>query len=170
MAGARDVATFGVKFLNDEAAFRRTVRQPVLLWQAPPSKREAPLLFSTRAGEKVKRPAVGRAVFFYVEKSVKNAFADEVTVGRTANNDISIDDNSVSRFHAYFAPGKKGESWALVDAKSTAGTFLAGKRLPPKSPASITNEMRLRIGDVELQFLEPDGFWHYLKGLIGPPK
>jgi len=168
MAGARDVATFGVKFLGDEAGFHRTVMHPVLLWQAPPSKKEAPLLFATRAGEKAKRPSPGRAMFFFVEKSAKNAFADEVTVGRTANNDITIEENSVSRFHAYFKPGKKGAPWAVVDAKSTAGTYVGGKRLAPKTPVSIANETHLRIGDVELQFLDPDGFWRYLTALIRP--
>jgi pSer/pThr/pTyr-binding forkhead associated (FHA) protein len=143
---------------------------PVLLWEAPPATKEAPLLFATRAGEKNKHPAPGRAMFFFVEKSVKNAFADEVTVGRTANNDITIEENSVSRFHAYFKPGGKGAPWTLVDAKSTAGTFVGGKRLAPRTPVSISSEMSLRIGDVELQFLEPDGFWRYLCALIRPPK
>ncbi len=169
MAGARDVATFGVRFINDEAAFHRTVMHPVLLWQAPPSTKEAPLLFATRAGDRHKRPAPGRAMFFFIEKSAKNAFTDEVTVGRTANNDIAIEENSVSRFHAYFKPGAKGAPWTLVDAKSTAGTFVAGKKLSPKTPVSISSEMHLRIGDVELQFLEPAAFWQYLRGLIQPP-
>jgi hypothetical protein len=170
MAGARDVASFGVKLLTDEAAFRRSLTHPVLLWESPPATREAPLLFSTRAGQKSKRPSPGRAVFFFVEKSVKNAFADEVTVGRTKNNDIAIEENSVSRFHAYFAPDQNGKLWSVVDAKSTAGTFVAGKRLLPKTPVSLSNEMRIRIGEVELRYLEPDGFVAYLRTLIRPPK
>ena len=168
MAGARDVAMFGAKYLTDEAAFRRALTHPVLLWEAPPAKKEEPLLFATRPGERPKRPSPGRAVFFDVAKSVKNAFADEVTLGRTANNDISIEDNSVSRFHAYFAPGKPGEPWSLVDAKSTAGTFIGEERLVARTPVPISSGMQLKIGDVELQFLEPDGFWQYLQGLIAP--
>lgn len=164
MAGARDVSKYGVKLLTDEAAFHRSVNHPVLLWESPPATREPPLLFSTSAGQKSKRPQPGRSVFFFVEKSVKNAFADEVTVGRTANNDIAIEDNSVSRFHAYFAPGKDG--WSLVDAKSTAGSFVAGKRVDPKAPVLLQNEMRLRIGDVELQFLEPQSFEQYIRKMI----
>ena len=168
MAGAVDVPTFGVRYLGDEAAFRRTVTMPVLIWEAPPETPEAPLLFSTRAGQKTKRPRRGTPLFFFVRKSVKNAFADEVTLGRTANNDITIEDNSVSRFHAYFAPVKKG--WTLVDAKSTAGTFLGGKKLAPRTPAQLENETRLKVGDVELQFLDPSGFWQYLQNLIGSGK
>ncbi len=166
MAGAVDVPSFGVKFLGDEAGFRRSVVTPVLVWEAPPETPEEPLLFSTRAGQKSKRPRRGAPMFFFVQKSVKNAFADEVTLGRTANNDISVEDNSVSRFHAYFAPAKKGAAWSLVDAKSTAGTFLGGKQLEPRTPMPISSGVRLRVGDVELQFLEPDGFWQYLQRLI----
>src|SRR4051812_10095450 len=120
MAGGREGASYGAKYLAHEGAFRRPLTSPGLLWGAPPAPREAPLLFSTRAGEKVARPSPGRAVIFFVQKSMKNAFADEVTVGRTQNNDICIVDNSVSRFHAYFAPEKKGAGWSVVDANSTA--------------------------------------------------
>ncbi|MBL8951149.1 MAG: FHA domain-containing protein [Myxococcaceae bacterium] len=173
MAGARDVATFGVKYLNPgsstgEAAFLKAVIHPVLLWLAPPSKKEEPLLFATRAGGRSKRPSPGRAMFFFVEKSVKNAFTDEVTVGRTSNNDVTIEENSVSRFHAYFKPGAKGAGWTLVDAKSTAGTYVGGKKLEPKTPVVLTNAAVVRIGDVELQFLEPKGFWQYMQELIKP--
>lgn len=165
MAGAREVATFAARYLADEAAFRRAVTAPVLLWQAPPEAPEAPLLFSTRAGQPGKRPGKGSSMFFVVKKSVKNAFADEVTLGRTANNDITIEDNSVSRFHAYFAPDKAG-GWSLVDAKSTSGTFLGGQKLSPRAPAALKNGLMLKVGDVELQFLEPEGFWQLLRQLI----
>lgn len=169
MAGARELASFGVRYLNDEAAFRRAVTTPVLLWQAPPATPEAPLLFSTRAGHEKKRPTKGASMFFFVQKSVKNAFADEVTLGRTANNDITIEDNSVSRFHAYFAPDKAG-GWSLVDAKSTSGTFLGGKKLQPRAPAALKSEMKLKVGEVELQFLDPEGFWQFLNELIRTSK
>src|SRR5207248_1189365 len=124
---------------------------------------------ATRPGQQLRRPGPGQAVFFFVEKSVKNAFADEVTLGRTANNDITIEDNSVSRFHAYFAPSKKGregKQWSVVDAKSTAGTWLSGKKLTPRAPALVSAAMRLKVGDVELQFLDPEGFWKYLRAQI----
>lgn len=166
MAGAKDVASFGVRFLQDEAAFRRTVTHPVLLWESPPATREEPLLFATRPGEQATRPTPGRAVFFNVVKSAKNAFADEVTLGRTGNNDITIEDNTVSRFHAYFAPDEKSGVWSLVDAKSTAGTWLSGKKLGAKVPQAIEDTTRLRVGEVELQFLEPKSFWAYLRKLL----
>ena len=165
MAGARDVASFGVKYLADEAAFRRTVTYPVLLWEHAPTKKEEPLLFATNAGSKLTRPSPGRAMFFALAKTVQNAFADEVTLGRTRNNDVSVEDNSVSRFHAYFAPDKKGTRWSLVDANSTAGTFLAGKRLKAKLPVMLEDQMKMKIGQVDLQFLLPDSFLGYLQKL-----
>ena len=165
MAGAREVASYGAKWVSDEAAFRRTIVHPVLVWAAPPATKEEPLLFATRPGDRIKRPAPGQAVFYAVSKSAKNAFADEVTVGRTANNDITIEDNSVSRFHAYLAPDKKGV-WSLVDAKSTMGTFLSGKKLKPKTPVPIASGTTFKVGEVEVQFLDVDGFWKFLQGLL----
>jgi pSer/pThr/pTyr-binding forkhead associated (FHA) protein len=165
MAGALEVASFGAKFLTDEAGFRRTMTFPVLLWEAPPAKKEQPLLYATRPGQKSKRPQPGRAVFFHVEKNVMNAFADEVTLGRTANNDIAIEDNSVSRFHAYFVRTKNG--WSLVDAKSSGGTWLEGKRLSSNAPELIRSGARFKVGDVNLRFLEPEELWRYLLGQLG---
>ena len=165
MAGAREVSTFAIRFLSDETAFRRAVPGPVLLWEAPPTTREAPLLFATRPGGGQTRPSASTPLFFFVQKSAKNAFADEVTLGRTANNDITIEDNSVSRFHAYFAPDKSG-GWSLIDAKSTAGTFVAGKRLEPKTPVAVQPGSMLAVGEVELRFLDPDAFYKYCKALL----
>jgi pSer/pThr/pTyr-binding forkhead associated (FHA) protein len=178
MAGAREVASYGAKWVSDEAAYRRVIVHPVLVWAAPPATKEEPLLFATRPGDRIKRPAPGQAVFYVVAKSVKNAFADEVTLGRTANNDITIEDNSVSRFHAYLSPDKKGPvagrtgqqgAWSLVDAKSTMGTFLSGKQLKPKTPVPIASGTTFKVGEVELQFLDVEGFWKFLRGLLKGP-
>jgi pSer/pThr/pTyr-binding forkhead associated (FHA) protein len=169
MAGAREVASFGVRYLNDAAAFRRALRHPVLVWESPPEAKEEPLLFATRPGYGVVRPAPGRSVFFDVAKSAKNAFVDEVTLGRTANNDITVEENTVSRFHAYLAPSPEGK-WSLVDAKSSSGTYVRGVKLEPRQPQALQNEERFRVGDVELLFLEPEGFWQYLMKLIGRRK
>src|SRR4051812_21994913 len=40
-----------------------------------------------------------------VRKRERSLSLVRVTVGRTANNDVPIEDPSVSRFHAFFEPG-----------------------------------------------------------------
>jgi pSer/pThr/pTyr-binding forkhead associated (FHA) protein len=163
MAGARDVTRYGVKMLEDEPRFVAQLKWPVLLWEAAPTNPEAPLMFATRAGERLTKPTASSAVFFEVKKSAKNAFAEEITVGRTGNNDIVIEDNSVSRFHAYFGLTEKG--WTVVDAKSSVGTYLGGKRLVQRGRTAVADKVTVRFGHVELVFLMPDSFVAHLKKL-----
>jgi pSer/pThr/pTyr-binding forkhead associated (FHA) protein len=164
MAGAFEVASVGLKLLTDEAAFRREFPGPVLVWESPPDGKEEPLLFATRPGERAVVPRAGKPVFFEVRKTVKNAFADEVTVGRTTNNDIVIEDNSVSRFHAYFAPGAQ---WSLVDAGSSVGSWVEGNKLAPRAAAKLHDQSRVRLGTVEMRFMVIDSFVEFLRKLAG---
>jgi len=62
---------------------------------------------------------------------------DRVTIGKTSENDIVLDDSTVSRLHAVcerFAAG-----WCITDLGSSNGTFLNGER--------IWAQQRLRHGD-----------------------
>lgn len=62
-----------------------------------------------------------------IAKRDVNKFSGMITLGRAANNDISINDASISKFHAYFTPSN--EHWMLADAGSSNGTFVKGRRL-----------------------------------------
>jgi hypothetical protein len=50
-----------------------------------------------------------------------------VTMGRSRQSDIMVDDPNVSRTHAEIRP--RGGSWVLTDLNSTNGTRLNGRRL-----------------------------------------
>ena len=54
----------------------------------------------------------------------------EVTIGRDAENDIQIDNISVSRVHAKIIEGPN--YYLLQDLSSTNGTFVNGKRVEQK--------------------------------------
>ena len=58
--------------------------------------------FRTQSGQEVTAIGGGDPLAAVIEKSKDNAFQRRVTVGRTANNDIVLEDASVSRFHAWF--------------------------------------------------------------------
>jgi len=72
---------------------------------------------------------------FPLRKQATNAFAMMVTVGRAANNDIVLPYEGISKFHAYFS--NLGGAWVLVDAKSTNGTFVEGRKLDPDAKEKL---------------------------------
>jgi len=65
----------------------------------------------------------------------------EVTIGRDAENDIQIDNISVSRVHAKIIEGPN--YYLLQDLSSTNGTFVNGKRIKQKY---ITEDDEIIIG------------------------
>jgi hypothetical protein len=83
------------------------------------------------------------------------SFPDRITIGRTANNDIVIVDNSVSRFHAYVRLDDK--QWIVADAGSKNGSWLSASSLAARKERKLSSKSILRIGDVDLTFyLAPD--------------
>ena len=81
-----------------------------------------------------------------------------VSVGRTSNNDVVISDVSVSRFHAFLKEGLDN-TLRVQDAGSTNGTRLNGRPVPVQGhgePSDLKSGDRLRVGHVDLTFLEAE--------------
>lgn len=78
--------------------------------------------------------------------------APVVSIGQGAQNDLVLDDDSVSRSHARleFRMG----SWLLTDLESTNGTAIEGVRLAPGVPTPLAYASTVRFGGVQLQFRE----------------
>lgn len=154
--------------MTDEAKLRKEQAEPLLIWEMP-GKEEHQFLLGTQTGVITDKPRSGEPLVFEVKKSDKqNAFPMGVTIGRTDNNDIVIDDNSVSRFHAYLQKDLRTHQWKLVDAESKNGTWLGSTRLLANHGEPVDDQSRVKVGDIELLFLEPDSFFEYLKRLVSP--
>ena len=82
-------------------------------------------------------------------KSQLSSGGDRANVGRSRDNQMVIDDVTVSNFHAAFTVGSNGVLW-LTDLGSSNGTYVNGVRLNSGEKASVRSGDRLRIGDVEL--------------------
>ncbi len=153
------------RYIDDEARFRREFSHPVLLWKAPPEAPRDPLVLGTNIlGLHSKRPRSNDPVVFPVAKAPKrgNSFAMGISIGRTENNDLAIDDTSVSRFHAYFT-GSNATQWTLVDAGSRNGTWVGSHRLAAKTDHLLRDKCNIRFGDVRVVFYLPEGFFDFLK-------
>ena len=75
-----------------------------------------------------------------------------VTIGQGPQNDVVLDDDSVSRLHARleFELG----SWMLTDLESTNGTAVEGTRLAPGVPTPLAYASTVQFGGGKLQFRE----------------
>jgi hypothetical protein len=97
----------------------------------------------------------------YAISKVQSAFPSMITIGRTANNDVVIDDVQVSRFHAFFR--LNGALWELADAGSSNGTLVGRNRLQPKGAAvQVKPGDILRFGGLEFVFMTPSATWDRL--------
>jgi hypothetical protein len=106
----------------------------------------------------------GEPVVYAITK-VQTTFPSMITVGRTANNDVAIDDVQVSKFHAFFRTGSRGTE--VGDAGSTNGTRVRGEPLVPKGPAVvIASGDPLSFGGLEFVFLSPAECWSRLMSLL----
>ncbi len=76
-----------------------------------------------------------------------------VTLGRGSANDLVLDDDSVSRFHAVLKQEKDGEVRA-ADRGSTNGVLLNGKRISAET--ALSHGDLLQIGIYELKFESTD--------------
>lgn len=69
-----------------------------------------------------------------------------VTIGRSKENDITLDDKRVSRKHAIIVWDK--DHYVLTDFKSRNGTYLNGKRV---SQSRINHSDQIKIGQCEFK-------------------
>ncbi len=72
-----------------------------------------------------------------------------VVIGRGSGCDVRLPDPSVSHRHATVRAN--GSEYALVDEKSSNGTFVGGARLAPNTPRPLKNGDLVRVGRVWLE-------------------
>ena len=95
-------------------------------------------------------PAETDLEVYPLAKKAGASFQDKITIGRTFNNDVVVNDTSVSRLHAYIR--REGNLWIVADAGSKNGSWLRGARLEPRREVPIPSHATLKLGEVELTF------------------
>jgi len=84
-----------------------------------------------------------------------------ISVGRTADSDVVINDFSVSRKQCTFT--QQGDAWLLADAGSTNGTVVAGKKYKAPATVLLKGGEELIIGRLAFEFHTPHTLVHKLK-------
>ena len=92
-------------------------------------------------------------IVFSIRRGPRSQFPDFVSVGRTENNDIVVDDVSVSKFQAFIRIVDGVPT--LLDADSSNGTFVDDQRLPGRrgDPVPLKVGSRVRFGQIEFSYL-----------------
>ncbi len=75
--------------------------------------------------------------------------SQDVSVGRAAENDISIDDAALSRRHAEFY--REGGAWAIKDLGTSNGTTVNGETIRTRV---LQNKDVVRFGEIEISFVQ----------------
>ena len=85
-------------------------------------------------------------------KQVKLAFSpkERKSVGRTKENDLWLDDTSVSKLHAALVLGDDGQLM-VADTGSTNGTFVGGVRIAYGKAIVLTEADKLSFGTVDVE-------------------
>jgi pSer/pThr/pTyr-binding forkhead associated (FHA) protein len=148
------------------AASKRLGDRSVLVYEPPEPEDESTQTeyrYRTVSGVTPAHFGGGEPMVFLLTKTRDNAFQRRVTVGRTSNNDLAVEDASVSRFHAWFQREDETAPWFVVDAGSKNGTRVNGKALEAKKPFALGNGVKIRVGHVDLSFYDASGFLKMLR-------
>jgi pSer/pThr/pTyr-binding forkhead associated (FHA) protein len=73
-----------------------------------------------------------------------------VTIGRTQDNQLVVNDPKASTHHAEIRPD--GQGYSITDLGSTNGTFVNGQRLTPHVPRQLNPGDAVRIGDTQYNY------------------
>jgi hypothetical protein len=149
---------------HDQAGTKAKWNAPVLVQRTNTGNNNGDVA-PTRAAFVMSRPELSEARVHLIVKAAKvNAFPMGVTIGRVEGNDIAIDDSSVSRFHAWLQQDLRSKAWSLTDADSKNGTWVGGMELAGKQKVALSDGTEIRLGNVYLTFLMPEGLWALLLG------
>ena len=110
-------------------------------------------------GERNSPPhGAGESLAIALEQNPKKPY---LSLGRGPDNDIVIDDATLSRLHLLFT--KDASGWTVRDAGSTNGTTVEGARLGP-DPVALQTGLRIVAGSVRLTFYDSGGLFLRLRG------
>lgn len=87
------------------------------------------------------------------------------TIGRAADCDIQIEDVSIAEKHATIE--LRGHSYLLVDHGSDGGSKVNGVPLFDAESKQLVSGSGVRLGDVDLVFLEAPEFYQFIRRFYG---
>ncbi len=145
----------------DLASFVRQHPDPWIVWEPgrwhPPPREGS----TTIASEVPSDPQdVGEALAVVLRGREPGA----VTFGRGPENDVPLDDATLSRTHLAFLRAGDGR-WTVRDAGSSNGSWVNRQKLEPGKPVPLASGAFIKAAGVRLTFYESGDLFLRLKGL-----
>ena len=87
------------------------------------------------------------------ERTLKVTEGSRLSVGRTKENDLALDDISVSKYHASLLLNENG-GLVVADTGSTNGTFVGGERISYGKAVEIKEDTDLKFGSLKVKLMQ----------------
>jgi pSer/pThr/pTyr-binding forkhead associated (FHA) protein len=124
-----------------------------------PARRGQPTVLSDGGGDTA-APVRLDFLVFPLRSSGRASSPGFVSIGRTENNDIVINDVSISKFHAFCRVQDDG-SVTIQDSGSSNGTFVNEEAVPKQGagvPVELATGDTVRLGTARFSFLPVSAF------------
>lgn len=156
-----DYFTEGVKMLASFGKFSDKEDDEVAINVTVPNLRIEDLLTDNKIKVNLSEQQIKPAEDCFTARFSSNTKAREIelnftakkriSVGRSKENDLSINDNSVSKIHAALVLNSE-KQLMVADTGSTNGTFINGKRISYGKAFSFEDDAIVKFGTVEVVF------------------
>ena len=110
--------------------------------------KDTTIISTSALGQHLERIAEGSQVSYLMFNKQKITLAAKITIGRSTECDVVVDNKLVSRHHALIQ--KIRDAYFLSDDGSTNGTFLNGKRIPDGKYIKLNSGDKITIGSANL--------------------
>ncbi len=151
--------------------FLRRLDVPVLVWEAPDSRGPFSLGRTRLIEESKTAPPIRELLlqghrFPVLELRQRSSeSAGEIRLGRSADNDIVVSDDTVSLEHALFQRDDRSGAYAVQDLCSTNGSQINGRPQFANKAVILFDGDLLEFGDSLFLFFYPEGWYEVLKTL-----
>ncbi|MDE6349792.1 MAG: FHA domain-containing protein [Treponemataceae bacterium] len=106
--------------------------------------KDTTIVSSSAVGQHLERIGAGGQVSYLMFNKKKISLTAKITIGRSSDCDIVIDNKLVSRQHAIIQ--KIRDAYFLRDDGSTNGTFLNDRRIPPDKYVKLNAGDKITVG------------------------
>jgi len=141
-------------------AFERDHEGPWLVWEAGPWRPPPRDRGTLAADDRRSRDSSGDALALLLAPRPGRTRFEGVRLGRGPENDLVVDDGTLSRAHLLFRSEEEG--WTVEDLRSLNGTRLNGAPLEGRA-LSLEPGAQIEAGAVHLTFYDARGLWLRLR-------